>query len=115
MAVWLGDCIAQASIDEHGGIAGGARGDQTGQEVNLCGYYDYPWDCYLRYEGVIDMTPDELMRYNLEGDNGYSADIGRRICRLDDKKQDMVTAQKAMTKTLSAISKTLDAIAKKLG
>lgn len=51
VAVWLGDCIAQASIDENGNIAGGARGDQTGWEVNTCGYYDYPWDCILRYEG----------------------------------------------------------------
>lgn len=49
VAVWLGDCLAQASIDEHGGIAGGARGDQTGSEVNTRSFYSYPWDCILRH------------------------------------------------------------------
>lgn len=47
MAVWCGDRLAQASIDENGNIAGGLRGDQTGVEVNTRGYYSYPWDCYL--------------------------------------------------------------------
>lgn len=51
VAVWLGDCLAQASGDERGSIAGGAGGDQTGWETNLCEYYNYPWNCYLRYTG----------------------------------------------------------------
>ena len=59
VAAWLGDCLAQASIDENGNIAGGARGDQTGQEVNTRGYYSYPWDCYLRYTGESDVQPTE--------------------------------------------------------
>lgn len=48
VAVWLGNCIAQASHDENGNIAGGEPGDQGGETV-LVSYYDYPWDCYLRY------------------------------------------------------------------
>ena len=56
VAVWLGDCLAQASIDENGNIAGGARGDQTGREVNTCGFYSYPWDCVLRYTGGSDYS-----------------------------------------------------------
>ena len=48
VAVWLGNCIAQASHDENGNIAGGESGDQGGETV-LIPYYDYPWDCYLRY------------------------------------------------------------------
>lgn len=51
VAVWLGDCLAQASIDENGNISGGQPGDQTGGETNLRGLYDYPWDCILRYSG----------------------------------------------------------------
>lgn len=47
VAVWCGDRLAQASIDENGNIAGGLRGDQSGSEVNTRGYYNYPWDCYL--------------------------------------------------------------------
>ena len=49
VAVWLGDCLAQASIDENGNISGGAAGDQSGCETNTCGYYNYPWDFYLRW------------------------------------------------------------------
>lgn len=51
VAVWLGDCLAQASIDENNRISGGASGDQSGWETNTRGYYSYPWDCYLRYVG----------------------------------------------------------------
>ena len=41
--------LAQASIDEKGGIMGGKPGDQTGQEINTRGYYNYPWNVVLRY------------------------------------------------------------------
>lgn len=42
--------IAQASINEKGTARGGEPGDQTGKEINIRDYYDYPWDCHLRYE-----------------------------------------------------------------
>lgn len=61
VAVWLGDCLAQASIDEHGNIAGGSPGDQTHNEVNTRSYYNYPWDCYLvPPEGGLDMNDAEM-------------------------------------------------------
>lgn len=41
--------LAQASIDEKGGIMGGKPGDQTGQEIHIRSYYNYPWNCVLRY------------------------------------------------------------------
>lgn len=48
-AVYCGDgMLAQASIDENGGIAGGRSGDQTGGETNYRGYYSYPWTVCLR-------------------------------------------------------------------
>lgn len=51
VACYLGDgLVAQASIDERGDIAGGQSGDQT-DETNVHPYYDYPWDCVLRYAG----------------------------------------------------------------
>ena len=43
--------VAQASIDEHGNISGGAAGDQTGFETNISPIYNYPWDCILRFTG----------------------------------------------------------------
>lgn len=41
--------LAQASIDEKGGIMGGKVGDQTGYEIHIRSYYNYPWNCVLRY------------------------------------------------------------------
>lgn len=41
--------LAQASIDENGGIMGGKVGDQTGYEIATRGYYNYPWNAVLRY------------------------------------------------------------------
>jgi len=55
-AMYLGDGkIAQASMNEKGTVTGGQPGDQKqlwGQkgEINICGYYNYPWDCVLRYK-----------------------------------------------------------------
>ena len=46
-----GGQIVQASINERGGVTGGATGDQTGREIYERGYYNYPWDCVLRYAG----------------------------------------------------------------
>jgi hypothetical protein len=55
--------LAQASIDENGNIMGGKVGDQTGWEIHTRSYYNYPWNCILRYpetakpaEKVLDKT-----------------------------------------------------------
>lgn len=67
VAVYIGGGkVAQASISENNSV-NGTVGDQTGHETNVMGYYDYPWNCYLRYEGD-DMTIDEL--YAAKGNDG---------------------------------------------
>lgn len=49
-AVYIGDgLLCQASRNENHGANGGQPGDQDGWETNTRGYYDYPWNCYLRY------------------------------------------------------------------
>ena len=54
-ALYIGNGqIVQASINERGGITGGQSGDQTGGEIGVRGYYDYPWDVVLRYVGDLD-------------------------------------------------------------
>jgi len=52
-AMYIGEGMeAEASISETGGITGKA-GDQTGREILIRSYRDYPWDCVLRYQGVV--------------------------------------------------------------
>lgn len=51
VAVYLGGGkLAQASISENNTISG-VGGDQTGRETNVRNYYNYPWNCYLRFMG----------------------------------------------------------------
>ena len=53
-----GGQLVQASINELGTATGGTPGDQTGREICERGYYNYPWDCVLRYGGS-DGTPNK--------------------------------------------------------
>lgn len=58
-AVYIGDgLLCQASRNENHGANGGQPGDQDGWETNTRGYYDYPWNCYLRYGGDCDDEGD---------------------------------------------------------
>lgn len=51
-AMYIGDGLeAEASINEFGGAHGGEPGDQTGREVLIKSYRNFPWDCVLRYMG----------------------------------------------------------------
>lgn len=43
--------VVKASINEKGTATGGQSGDQTGREIYIGNYYNYPWDCVLRYKG----------------------------------------------------------------
>lgn len=57
VGVWTGTGVAQASQDENNGIRGGKGGDQTGYETFVTNaYYNFPWNCYLRYNG--DSKPE---------------------------------------------------------
>lgn len=55
-------------------------------------------DMAIDYELLADRVVDKLMRYVLKGDNGYTADIGRRICRMDDKTQAIMDSLKSIDK-----------------
>lgn len=57
-ALYIGNGrIVQASINELGTTTGGKTGDQTGREIYERGYYNYPWDCVLRYVGASGSAP----------------------------------------------------------
>ena len=50
-------CLVQASWNEKGDRSDGKDGkpgDQTGHEIEVRTYYDYPWDCVLRWTGASD-------------------------------------------------------------
>lgn len=42
--------MVSAHHNENGGITGGRTGDQTGHEIDVSEFRDYPWDCILRYK-----------------------------------------------------------------
>lgn len=47
--------LTEASINENNDIYGGKVGDQTGREIWTHAYYNYPWNCVLRYpEKILD-------------------------------------------------------------
>ena len=53
-AIYLGDgMMAHASGNEFGTATGGQPGDQTGREICVRSYYDYPWDGVLRLKTYV--------------------------------------------------------------
>lgn len=49
--------IVHATGNELGGVTGGQPGDQTGREICVAGYFNYPWQYVLRYEGEAATEP----------------------------------------------------------
>ena len=49
-AMYIGNGqIVQAGSNENGTATGGQTGDQTGREIAVQSYYNFPWNCVLRY------------------------------------------------------------------
>jgi hypothetical protein len=70
-ALYIGNGqIVQASINERGGITGGQSGDQTGSEIGVRSYYDYPWDVVLRYVGDLDESTETEDEPETESNSG---------------------------------------------
>lgn len=50
VAMYIGNGkVVQASLNEKGTITGGKPGDQTGNEIGVRSYYNFPWTDILRY------------------------------------------------------------------
>lgn len=66
-AIYIGDNkIVHASSSETGGKYG-KEGDQTGREICVRSYYDYPWNCVLRYTGDTPSTDSKgVQKVNIE-------------------------------------------------
>ena len=50
----------------------GVGGDQTGQEIGVSGYYDYPWNYVLRYKETVTHTPNSS---NGNAINDFARDV----------------------------------------
>lgn len=62
-ALYIGDNqIVQATIAETG-TTHGHPGDQTGKEIGIFPYYDYPWDYVLRYENNPAQVINDYISY----------------------------------------------------
>ena len=77
-----GGKIVQASINEKGTVTGGQTGDQTGREIYVRSYYNFPWNVVLGYTAIgsssgATAAPEENgeeetdMRMLKTGDKGY--------------------------------------------
>lgn len=51
------DHIVHARINELGKTAGGKTGDQSGNEISITSYYNYPWKLHLRYKEIPAENP----------------------------------------------------------
>lgn len=69
------DALSEFCINEFGGTYGGQRGDQTGGESHITGYYSYPWSCTLHYNGRADDTSSGNDSDH-HSDSGNSSDSG---------------------------------------
>ena len=63
--------IVQASVNERGGITGGKTGDQTGGEIHVRSYYNYPWDCVLRLEAGETASVVTTGLYTVQPGEGF--------------------------------------------
>ena len=78
VAVYLGNGqLAQASYSENHSTTG-RPGDQTGRETNVSHYYNYPWDCYLRYVGT-QSAPTAPKGTNIAVDGSWGPATTRRL------------------------------------
>lgn len=50
--------LVHAAGNEFGGATGGKTGDQTGREICETNYYNFPWDCVLRYKDAEEKPDD---------------------------------------------------------
>jgi len=58
-AIYLGSGkIVEAAIDEAGGVRGDQTGDQTGHELHVRDFYDYPWQHVIRAPAAASAAND---------------------------------------------------------
>jgi hypothetical protein len=97
-AMYVGnDRLAQASIGEGGKARGGQSGDQTKQETEVRSYYDFPWNCVLRFHGTAQpVTPGgHAHEYVVEAGDTLSS-IASKLLGDGSKWHDIYNANKGV-------------------
>lgn len=74
-----GNKVVKASINEKGTTTGGKSGDQTGREIYVGGYYNFPWDCVLRFMGAESDKKEESDPTNSELPTLHKGDKGESV------------------------------------
>ena len=87
----------EASINELGTATGGKTGDQTGKEILIRNYRNYPWDCVLRYKELEDVAKEVIAG---KWGNG---DVRKR--KLEETGYDYLQVQECVNYLLSEGSK----------
>ena len=91
----------EASINEKGTAKGGKTGDQTGKEILIRSYRNYPWDCVLRYTDSTDTsTSDSLMQVAKDVIAGKYGNGDTRRRRLENAGYNYLEVQKCVNKLL---------------
>ncbi len=88
-AIYVGNGkIVQASINEKGTTRGGQPGDQTGNEIAIKPYYNFPWNYVLRYseDGTSVAVPPAVTDPVSEIQNGmYTVKQGDTLWSIAEK------------------------------
>ncbi|MBP5317027.1 MAG: LysM peptidoglycan-binding domain-containing protein [Bacteroidales bacterium] len=64
-AMYIGNGkIVHAAGNESGGATGGKTGDQNSREICEANYFNFPWDCILRYSRKEEVTTDKPTNSN---------------------------------------------------
>lgn len=76
-----GGQLAEAAINEKGGIIGGQPGDQTGNEFHVRSYYNFPWNYVLRYNEphTENKSIADIARAVIRGEYGNGNDRVQRL------------------------------------
>ena len=76
------DCLGEFSISETGGIYG-KSGDQTGKESSIHGYYNYPWNGILHYNGKANTSTTTNTTTTTKSTNTTTTNKSNRLHIID--------------------------------
>lgn len=102
------NAIVEASLNENGGIIGGKTGDQTGKEICVRNYYNYPWDMHLRYTTNNALNDTDLETIAREVINGKWGKGTERMNRLTNAGYNASAVQQKVNEMLTGKSSDID-------